>query len=93
LPAQSACGHVRELAGGLPAGRSSRARIGRNFADAAALSCSVSQAGYNTILNILAARVPAVVVPFASERETEQAALRAERLAARGFSNWSMKPI
>jgi predicted glycosyltransferase len=44
---------------------------------------SVSQAGYNTILNILAARVPAVVVPFASERETEQR-LRAERLAARG---------
>jgi predicted glycosyltransferase len=43
---------------------------------------SVSQAGYNTILNILAARVPAVVVPFASERETEQR-LRAERLAAR----------
>jgi predicted glycosyltransferase len=44
---------------------------------------SVSQAGYNTILNILAARVPAVVVPFASERETEQR-LRAERLGARG---------
>jgi predicted glycosyltransferase len=44
---------------------------------------SVSQAGYNTILNLLAARVPAVVVPFAAERETEQR-LRAERLAARG---------
>jgi predicted glycosyltransferase len=44
---------------------------------------SVSQAGYNTILDILAARAPAVVVPFASERETEQQ-LRAERLAARG---------
>ena len=44
---------------------------------------SVSQAGYNTILNILAARVPAVVVPFAAERETEQQ-LRAERLADRG---------
>ena len=44
---------------------------------------SVSQAGYNTMLDILAARVAAVVVPFASGRETEQS-LRAERLAARG---------
>jgi predicted glycosyltransferase len=44
---------------------------------------SVSQAGYNTILDILTARAPAVVVPFASERETEQQ-LRAERLAACG---------
>jgi len=44
---------------------------------------SVSQAGYNTVLDILAARAPAVVVPFASERETEQS-LRAGRLAARG---------
>ena len=44
---------------------------------------SVSQAGYNTVLDILAARAPAVVAPFASERETEQQ-LRAERLAMRG---------
>jgi predicted glycosyltransferase len=44
---------------------------------------SVSQAGYNTVLDILAARAPAVVVPFASERETEQQ-LRAERLASHG---------
>ena len=44
---------------------------------------SVSQAGYNTVLDVLAARAPAVVVPFASERETEQQ-LRAERLATRG---------
>jgi predicted glycosyltransferase len=44
---------------------------------------SVSQAGYNTILDILAAGAAAVVVPFASGRETEQS-LRAERLAARG---------
>ena len=44
---------------------------------------SVSQAGYNTVLDILAAGARAVVVPFASERETEQQ-LRAERLAARG---------
>jgi len=45
---------------------------------------SVSQAGYNTILDILAARPPAVVVPFAAERETEQA-LRAARLAPSGI--------
>ncbi len=44
---------------------------------------SVSQAGYNTILDILAANAAAVVVPFADARETEQS-LRAERLAARG---------
>jgi predicted glycosyltransferase len=45
---------------------------------------SVSQAGYNTVLDILAARAAAVVVPFASGRETEQS-LRAERLASRGI--------
>jgi predicted glycosyltransferase len=44
---------------------------------------SVSQAGYNTVLDILAARTRAVLVPFAAERETEQL-LRAEQVAARG---------
>jgi len=44
---------------------------------------SVSQAGYNTILDVVAAQVAAVVVPFAAERETEQS-LRAVHLAARG---------
>ena len=44
---------------------------------------SISQAGYNTVLDILEARVAAVVVPFAAQRETEQS-LRAERLASRG---------
>jgi predicted glycosyltransferase len=44
---------------------------------------SVSQAGYNTILDVLAARAAAVVVPFAAERETEQG-LRAQQLATRG---------
>jgi predicted glycosyltransferase len=44
---------------------------------------SVSQAGYNTVLDILAARARAVLVPFAAERETEQQ-LRAEYLAVRG---------
>jgi predicted glycosyltransferase len=44
---------------------------------------SVSQAGYNTVLDILAAGAAAVLVPFAGMRETEQG-LRADRLAARG---------
>lgn len=44
---------------------------------------SISQAGYNTVLDILEARAAAVVVPFAAQRETEQS-LRAERLAAQG---------
>jgi predicted glycosyltransferase len=44
---------------------------------------SVSQAGYNTVLDVLEARAVAVVVPFAAQRETEQS-LRAERLAAQG---------
>jgi predicted glycosyltransferase len=44
---------------------------------------SVSQAGYNTVLDIIAAKARAVLVPFAAERETEQL-IRAERLAARG---------
>ncbi|HVH80687.1 MAG TPA: glycosyltransferase [Stellaceae bacterium] len=44
---------------------------------------SVSQAGYNTVLDILAARARAVLVPFAAERETEQL-IRAEYVAARG---------
>jgi predicted glycosyltransferase len=71
------------LAGGLPAGVVLE-RYRREFPQMLRrCRVSVSQAGYNTILNILAARVPAVVVPFASERETEQQ-FRAERLAARG---------
>jgi predicted glycosyltransferase len=44
---------------------------------------SVSQAGYNTVLDILAAGARAVLVPFAGGRETEQL-MRAERLAALG---------
>ncbi len=44
---------------------------------------SVSQAGYNTVLDILAARARAVLVPFAASRETEQL-VRAARLAALG---------
>lgn len=44
---------------------------------------SVSQAGYNTVLDLMTAGARAVLVPFAAGRETEQP-LRAERLAALG---------
>jgi predicted glycosyltransferase len=44
---------------------------------------SVSQAGYNTVMEILAARMPAVLVPFAGNGQTEQP-LRADLLRARG---------
>jgi len=45
---------------------------------------SVSQGGYNTLLDVLQARRRAVVAPFARGGETEQR-LRARLLAARGF--------
>jgi predicted glycosyltransferase len=44
---------------------------------------SISQGGYNTTLDVLAAGAPAVIVPFAGGDETEQA-LRVAALAARG---------
>lgn len=47
----------------------------------AAADLSVSMAGYNTSMNLLAARVPALVWPFAQNREQR---LRAERLIELG---------
>lgn len=44
---------------------------------------SISQAGYNTLMDVLAAGVPAVVVPFAAAGETEQT-FRARAFADRG---------
>ncbi len=44
---------------------------------------SISQAGYNTSLEVLAAGIPAVVVPFAAGGESEQT-LRARLLAEAG---------
>lgn len=44
---------------------------------------SVSQAGYNTVMEILTSRVPAVLVPFAGNGQTEQP-LRADLLRTRG---------
>ena len=46
---------------------------------------SVSQAGYNTVAEVLQARVPAVFVPFAGGGETEQT-MRAERLQVLGLA-------
>jgi predicted glycosyltransferase len=45
---------------------------------------SVSQAGYNTALDIIAARAHCVLVPFAAGGENEQL-IRAEALAERGI--------
>ena len=45
---------------------------------------SISQAGYNTVLDVLAARARALVVPFDEGGEREQS-IRAERLAAGGL--------
>lgn len=44
---------------------------------------SISQAGYNTVLDVLAAGCRAILVPFAERAETEQT-LRANLLAERG---------
>ncbi|MGE3176389.1 MAG: glycosyltransferase, partial [Vicinamibacterales bacterium] len=48
-----------------------------------AAAASVSQCGYNTALDLIAAQVPAIVLPYGDERENEQRR-RAERLEARG---------
>ena len=45
---------------------------------------SISQAGYNTLMDILQARCRAVVVPFAAGNETEQTD-RARLFEARGL--------
>ena len=62
-------------------------RVERSRADFAALlrgaALSVSQCGYNTLLEVAAAGTRAVVVPFAGDGETEQT-MRARLWAARG---------
>ncbi|MCJ2073677.1 glycosyl transferase family 28 [Methylobacterium sp. J-030] len=75
---------LSEIGRGLAEGVLGRARADYRtlLADAA---LSVSQCGYNTATDILAAAVPAVLVPFEAGGETEQR-LRAEHLAARGLA-------
>ena len=50
-----------------------------------ASAISVSQAGYNTVLDLVAAGRPAIVVPFDAGAETEQA-IRAEAMARAGLA-------
>jgi predicted glycosyltransferase len=50
----------------------------------AGCAASISQAGYNTVTDLLATRARAVVVPFEAGGETEQRQ-RAQRLAERGL--------
>ncbi len=68
--------------------RGSGVELERSRADFTGLlancALSVSQAGYNTLLETVQARARAVAVPFAGGRETEQA-LRARCFAARGL--------
>jgi predicted glycosyltransferase len=45
---------------------------------------SISQGGYNTVMEVLAAGCPAIIVPFAAGEEAEQT-LRARLLAERGL--------
>mgnify|MGYP001032691306 FL=1 len=71
-------GRLRGLAGG-PV---ELQRFSTDFlSELAAADLSVSMGGYNTSMNLLAAQVPALVWPFAQNREQR---LRAERLAQLG---------
>lgn len=72
------------IGAGLGGGVLGRARADyRSLLAGAALS--VSQCGYNTATDLLAAGTPAVLVPFEAGGETEQR-LRAKHLAARGLA-------
>jgi predicted glycosyltransferase len=75
--------HLKALATGI----SSHIEVIRSVPDLpahlAGARVSVSQAGYNTVADILVAGCPAVLVPFASGGETEQT-MRGEALAASG---------
>lgn len=51
----------------------------------AAAPLSISQAGYNTVMDLLTCGTRALYVPFSSHGQTEQA-LRARRLAERGWA-------
>lgn len=53
-----------------------------------AARASVSQCGYNTMLDVIRSGVPALVVPFAAGRENEQTR-RAQRLADLGLVQWT----
>jgi predicted glycosyltransferase len=76
---------LARLAGETGEGRVVVERARRDFtALLANCELSVSQAGYNTLIEVLQARARAVVVPFAGGHETEQT-LRARCFAERGL--------
>ncbi|WP_027708067.1 glycosyltransferase family protein [Zooshikella ganghwensis] len=54
----------------------------------AASGLSISQAGYNTVMDVLVAQCPALLLPFSNADETEQL-LRAQRLAAAGYCHYA----
>ena len=62
-------------------------RMRTDFRELLAVSAaSVSQAGYNTVMDLLVSRARSVVVPFSAAGQTEQA-FRARRLAERGWAH------
>lgn len=75
---------LETAAAALPPGCVTLERFRTDFAALLAASrLSVSQAGYNTVCDILQAGCRSVLIPYAAGGETEQT-LRAERLQARG---------
>lgn len=72
-----------KLAGNLPDGIVLHRFLSDFRERMARASVSVSQAGYNTLMDVLATRTPAVMVPFAEGGESEQTE-RAEILSKEG---------
>ena len=85
---------LRTLARGKP--QLSLVRCVNNLCDELrGAAASISQAGYNTCLNVVRAGVPALLVPFARGTDTEQQnrALRLQRLgAADVFDEQNLNP-
>ncbi len=77
---------LADLAAAAPPGVSVEANRPDFLALLAGAQVSVSQAGYNTVLDLLRTRTPAVLVPFAASGETEQP-LRAAHLARHGLAH------
>ena len=72
---------AREVGNGAIAVQRNRADFGALLARA---KLSISQAGYNTVIDVLSANVAAVFVPYATDGAQEQT-LRATALASRGL--------
>lgn len=74
---------LKALAGATPATQVIRS-LPSLMGELCAAAASISQCGYNTAMDLLCARVPALVVPYAAGRENEQS-VRAQRLANLGL--------